>query len=428
MVKQGTAAVVPRLRFPQFRNTAGWGTPPLEQIAERVSTRNNDGTVTRVLTNSAERGVLDQRDYFDRDIATAGKVDGYYIVEKGDYVYNPRTSSAAPVGPISRNNVGRGVMSPLYTVFRFSANQTDFYEHYFRSAGWHPYLRSASSTGARHDRMAISTSAFIRMPVPTPPSAEQKKVADCLTSLDEVIAAQGRKVQALKAHKRGLMQQLFPCEGDTRPRLRFPKFLGAPEWDEKTLGSQGQFLSPLSGKTAADFDSGRARFIPYSNVFENSFVDVESLRMVQVGPGEKQNKVRKGDLFFTVSSETQVDAGMSSVLLQDIDKCYLNSFCAFFRFHDGCDIDSRFAGYVFRSQPVRAYLEANAQGAIRYNISRGVFRDLIFCLPCREEQRDIANFLSCVDIRIVAETRLLADLKTHRRALMQGLFPALEDS
>ena len=90
-------------------------------LAERVAIKNSDRNVSRVLTNSAEHGVLDQKDYFDRDIASLGSLDAYYVVDPGDYVYNPRVSTIAPVGPISRNNIGKGVMSPLYTVFRFAA-------------------------------------------------------------------------------------------------------------------------------------------------------------------------------------------------------------------------------------------------------------------------------------------------------------------
>ena len=254
--------VLPRVRFPAFRDEQGWETAPLEAIANRVSTKNADGQVTRVLTNSAEYGVLDQRDYFDRDIATAGKVDGYYIVDVGDYVYNPRTSAIAPVGPISRNNIGKGVMSPLYTVFRFAAENSDFYDHYFRSTGWHSYVRSAASTGARHDRMSITLGVFMRMLVPTPHPAEQQKIADCLTSLDEVIAAQGRKVEALKTYKRGLMQQLFPRAGETIPRLRFPEFRDAPEWEQKGLSAlaiRGSGHTP--SRTKAEYYNGGIKWV-----------------------------------------------------------------------------------------------------------------------------------------------------------------------
>jgi type I restriction enzyme S subunit len=241
--------------------------------------------------------------------------------------------------------------------------------------------------------------------------------------LDELLAAEGQKLEALRAHKKGLMQRLFPRPGESRPRLRFPEFRDKPQWSEKTLGTEGEFLTSLSGKTAADFDSGRAFFIPYSNVFENTFIDNAALRHVNVDSEENQNAVRKGDLFFTVSSETQRDAGMSSVLLQDIGNCYLNSFCTLFRFHDDHKLNSHFAGYLFRSQSVRNYLEANAQGAIRYNISRHVFRNLAFLAPSHAEQDAIADCLSSLDALIVAASRNLDALRAHKRGLMQQLFP-----
>jgi type I restriction enzyme, S subunit len=201
---------VPKLRFPEFENDEGWQLIPLNKIAKRCINKNRNEQITRVLTNSAEFGVVDQRDFFDKDIATQGNLDGYYIVEEGDYVYNPRISSFAPVGPISKNKIGLGVMSPLYTVFRFDKVENDFYSLFFKSTGWHHYMRQASSTGARHDRMAISNEAFMDMPIPVTSNAEQQKIADFLSSIDELITIQTQQLEAYKTHKKGLMQQLFP--------------------------------------------------------------------------------------------------------------------------------------------------------------------------------------------------------------------------
>ena len=222
--------MVPKLRFPEFREAEGWQIEPLNQLANRTKQKNRDEKIVRVLTNSAEFGVVDQRDFFDKDIATQGNLESYYVVELGSYVYNPRISATAPVGPISKNKIGTGVMSPLYTVFRFKGDDNDFFEHYFKTTGWHTYMRQASSTGARHDRMAISSDDFMAMPLPLPAPTEQQKIADCLSSLDELIAAQARKADALKTHKKGLMQQLFPREGETQQRLRFPEFQGTTGW------------------------------------------------------------------------------------------------------------------------------------------------------------------------------------------------------
>lgn len=200
----------PSLRFPEFREAGDWEEKPLGAIAKRITTKNVLLDQSRVLTNSAEFGIVDQGSYFEREIVTKSNLDGYYIVQAGDFVYNPRVSTHAPVGPISRNNLGKGVMSPLYTIFRFSTPNTDYFAHAFRTDVWHPYLKEMSNSGARHDRMSISTTAFMNLPIPIPSEIEQQRIADCLTSLDDLITAQTRKLEALKIHKKGLMQQLFP--------------------------------------------------------------------------------------------------------------------------------------------------------------------------------------------------------------------------
>ena len=205
-----TNAMQPALRFPEFREAGPWEEKRLGDVARRVTQKNGALENTRVLTNSAVEGIVDQRDYFDKDIANKDNLAGYYVVKKGDYVYNPRVSAFAPVGPIGRNNIGTGVMSPLYTIFRFQKNKSDYYEHYFKTTCWHDYIRAVGSSGARHDRMSLSVSNFIEMPIFEPSFPEQQKIAACLSSLDDLIRAEAQKLDALKRHKKGLMQQIFP--------------------------------------------------------------------------------------------------------------------------------------------------------------------------------------------------------------------------
>jgi len=196
--------LVPRLRFSEFRDAGGWSFQPLKKLAKRSIRKNTGCEIARVLTNSAEYGVVDQRDFFDKDIANQGNLEGYYIVEEGAYVYNPRISATAPVGPISKNRIGTGVMSPLYTVFKFDNSQNEFYSHYFKSTHWHQYMRQSSSTGARHDRMSITNDDFMGLPLPVSTPEEQQKIADCLSSLDDLITAEIRKLDTIKAHKKGM--------------------------------------------------------------------------------------------------------------------------------------------------------------------------------------------------------------------------------
>ena len=243
--KSEKRGLVPKLRFPEFQ-AGGWEEKPLGKLAKRCTQKNGQVKLSRVLTNSAEFGVVDQRDFFDKDIANQSNLEGYFVVEKGDYVYNPRISTTAPVGPISKNNVATGVMSPLYTVFRFINRHNDFYAYYFKTTGWHQYLRQVSSTGARHDRMAITNDDFMAMPLPVALPDEQQKIADCLASIDELIILEAQKLNTLKTHKKGLMRQLFPAEGETLPKLRFPEFSDAGEWEEKALSQLGELVSGLT--------------------------------------------------------------------------------------------------------------------------------------------------------------------------------------
>ena len=420
MVKQGANAATPKLRFPEFRGAEPWGTEKLSTLASRTAVKNVGGRVSRVLTNSAEFGVLDQREYFDKDIATAGKTEGYHVVEKGDYVYNPRTSAIAPVGPISRNDVGEGVMSPLYTVFRFSAKQTDFYRHYFHSTGWHAYLRSAASTGARHDRMSITNDAFMRMPLPVPAEAEQQKIADCLTSLDEVIAAQGCKVEALKAHKRGLMQQLFPREGETRPRLRFPEFRDAPEWEQHRLGDIAS-ISKGKGISKADIAvEGRTPCIRYGELYTvyGEVID-RPLSRTDV-PATELVLSQAGDVLVPASGETKEDIATSAVVLGA--GVALGGDLNIIRL----DVDGRFFSYYLNGAKRRALAKV-AQGDTVVHLYPRQLEQLNVAIPVdKAEQQRIADCLASLDTCITAETARLAALRTHKQGLMQQLFPAPE--
>lgn len=199
----------PRLRFPGFTGT--WEEKKLTDLAQKINRRNRQFEVTRVLTNSANDGVVDQNEYFDRDIVVKSNTNNYYIVELNDFVYNPRISTSAPVGPISINKIGKGIMSPLYTVFKFYKGYVPFFAYYFQTNIWHPYLKGIANYGARFDRMNITSEGFFNMPLYVPSSIEeQQKIASCLSSLDDTIQAETEKWESMKAHKKGLMQQLFP--------------------------------------------------------------------------------------------------------------------------------------------------------------------------------------------------------------------------
>ena len=188
---------------------ADWELTELKEIAVRVKDKNKSNEINKVLTNSATRGIVSQQDYFDKDIANQNNLEGYYIVEKDDFVYNPRISTSAPVGPIKRNNLEKGLMSPLYSVFRFNDVNLDFIEQFFETSLWHDYLKSIANYGARHDRMNITVEGFFDMPILLPIKPEQQKIADFLSAIDVKANLVNQQLDKTKKFKKGLLQQMF---------------------------------------------------------------------------------------------------------------------------------------------------------------------------------------------------------------------------
>lgn len=186
-----------------------WKNKRLGTLAKKVTTKNQNSTVTHVLTNSATQGVVSQQDYFLKDIANQNNLDGYYIVDTDDFVYNPRISSSAPVGPIKRNKLGKGVMSPLYSVLRFDAGSLNYFEYYFETTGWHKYMHSIANFGARHDRMNITNADFLKMPIPYPCKEERNTICLFLENLATKLDAVKAQLAQTRTFKKGLLQQLF---------------------------------------------------------------------------------------------------------------------------------------------------------------------------------------------------------------------------
>ncbi len=175
-------------------NTFVWEQRKLNEIADKVSEKNKNNEFSEPFTNSAEQGIISQKDYFDREIVNNENLNGYYIVRNDDFIYNPRISVTAPVGPINRNRLGRnGVMSPLYTVFRTHDIDNLYLEFYFKTTKWHRFMKLNGDSGARFDRFTISSTQFMEMPIPYPTLEEQQKIGEYFDSFDNLITLHQRK-------------------------------------------------------------------------------------------------------------------------------------------------------------------------------------------------------------------------------------------
>ena len=182
----------------------------LNEIARKVTEKNRDNLYDEPFTNSAEQGIISQKDYFDREVVNEENLDGYYVVQDNDFVYNPRVSVTAPVGPINRNKLGRnGVMSPLYTVFRIHDIDACYLEYYFKTTSWHRFMKLNGDSGARFDRFSIASSLFMEMPIPYACIEEQARIGEYFDSLDNLITLHQRKYEELQKIKKFMLQNLF---------------------------------------------------------------------------------------------------------------------------------------------------------------------------------------------------------------------------
>ena len=202
-------ALYPEIRFEGF--TDPWEQRKLGDFSKKVTTKNADGALNETFTNSAERGVVSQLDYFDHDITNEASVNGYYVVRLNDFVYNPRISATAPCGPINRNRLNRaGVMSPLYTVFSIDDGVCKTYlEHYFKTPRWHDFMFLEGNSGARSDRFSISDSLFFEMQIWCRSCAEHVGFAQQLELADSLITLHQRKLELLKNVKKSLLEKMF---------------------------------------------------------------------------------------------------------------------------------------------------------------------------------------------------------------------------
>lgn len=202
----------PLIRFKGYADK--WIMVLLKDFSKKVTEKNSSFDYKDVFTNSAELGIINQRDYFDHDVANVESIQGYYKVAPNDYVYNPRISTSAPVGPINRNKLAYGgVMSPLYYVFRVDDKDfgsLDFLDFFFKSDVWHEFMFKNGNSGARSDRFSISDDVFVEMPIAHPKSKrEQKTIGNFLASMDAALQNETYKLTKLRTMKQSLLQKMF---------------------------------------------------------------------------------------------------------------------------------------------------------------------------------------------------------------------------
>ena len=260
---------------------------------------------------------------------------------------------------------------------------------------------------------------ILETPITLPSPEEQTKLGEFFEKLDNLIAANQRKLDLLKEQKKGYLQKMFPKNGAKVPELRFAGFADA--WEERKLGEVAEKVySGLSGKTKSDFGHGEAAYVTYINVHDNVIAKAKEIEKVEVDL--KQNQVQKGDIFFTISSEVPEEVALNSVWPYETNtRLYLNSFCFGYRSNFKL-VNPFFLSYYLRSPHLRQIIFPLAQGISRFNISKKSILQLPIKLPKLQEQKDIYRILQDLENLLSLQHQKLAKYQSVKKSLLQQMF------
>lgn len=412
----GGSALVPKLRFPEFREAGAWTPVSLRRASVPVDERVGERKLTPV-SISAGTGFVPQAEKFGRDIS-GNQYQLYTLVRDGDFVYNKGNSLKFPQGCIYLLQGWGQVAAPnVFIAFRLKNGYSNgFFQNCFEQNQHGKQLRKHITSGARSNGLLnISKETFFGIELPTPTLPEQQKIADCLGSVDALITAQGRKVEALRAHKKGLTQQLFPQEGETHPRLRFPEFRSAGEWVPQTLENLCTAKISYGIVQAGPHVPAGMPYIKSMDLNLRLRLNGLSCTSDEIAKKYRRSEVKPGDIVFSLRG----NIGASQIVPKEIPVANLTQGTARIRTKG----PSEFYLHALRSQSVHTRILAVSKGSTFQEISLEALRDVLIYRPDFPEQQRIADCLTSLDDLIAAETQKLDTLKTHKKGLMQQLFP-----
>ncbi|MCH3920534.1 MAG: restriction endonuclease subunit S [Sphaerochaeta sp.] len=406
----------PQIRFKGF--TEAWEQRKLLQISDKVTEKNSSREYSETFTNSAEFGIISQREFFDKDISNEENIDGYYIVKNDDFVYNPRISTFAPVGPIKRNKLGRdGVMSPLYYVFRTHDIDPTYLEHFFTTTGWHKFMKLNGDSGARSDRFSIKDSVFREMPLPYPSIDEQKKIGEFFDVITNLITLHQRKCEMLQKTKKALLEKMFPQNGSAFPEVRFKGF--TETWEQRKLGDVVDRVIRKNTNLQSSLPltiSAQYGLVDQITYFNNRVAsqNVSGYYLIKQGEFAYNKSSSEGFPFGAVKRLDRYEMGVLSTLYivfalkpNAVNSQFLVSYYDTNNWH--------------KQVSMRAAEGARNHGLL--NISTEDFFDTELMIPQdKDEQERIGQMLLNLDTLITLHQRELEKLQKLKSACLQKMF------
>ena len=401
--------LVPSLRFPEFREAGAWEVKRLGELASRITGRVGSKKLIPISISSGV-GFVSQAEKFGRDIS-GKQYEKYIALERGQFSYNKGNSKTFPQGSIYQLQEFEDAAVPnAFYSFEFKKKYVpEFYNGYFEKNFHGHQLARFITSGARSDGLLnISAADFFSIVLPTPTNRdEQQKIAHCLSSLDEVIGLQAKKVQALKQHKKSLMQQLFPAEGETTPRLRFPEFREAGAWEVKRLGEVANISMGASPKSASYNDQRIGLPLIQGNADIKDRKSSPRLFASQI-----TRECWVGDILVGVR------APVGMVAKSEHHACIgrgISALCV-----KGEDRQEFLYQWLLWYEP---HWVSISQGGTFDSVNKNEITNLVALFPNPSEQQKIAHCLSSLDEVIGLESHKLDTLKNLKKGLMQQLFP-----
>ena len=392
--------LIPKLRFPEFRETADWTPTTLGKL---VVSESSNLALNKLTLNDVGYPV------YGAD-GCVGYIDKF--AQKYDYIAIIKDGSG-----VGRLSIYKGRSSVLGTLayLKPSHDSETILDWLFYRLASIDLKKHVKGSGIPH----IYYSDYSNEPTAIPSYPEQQKIADCLSSLDELITAHNQKVEALKQHKKGLMQQLFPAEGETVPKLRFPEFENDEEWVHVELNKLGELISGLT-YSPEDIREAGLLVLRSSNV-QNGQISLDDNVYVKSSI-KGANLAKPNDILICVRNGSKALIGKNALIPDGMPLCTHGAFMTVFR-----SSTPRFVFQLFQTNAYQKQVDGDL-GATINSINGSKFLKYEFYVPKElEEQQKIADFLSSIDELIFTQTQQLEAYKAHKKGLMQQLFPALEE-
>ena len=398
---------IPKLRFPEF--SGEWEEKKLSDFMTRLTRKNSNNESSRALTISSVDGLIDQGEFFKKQIASKD-TSGYYLLKNGDFAYNKSYSVGYDYGSIKRlDRYEDGVVSTLYICMTLTSDtNSDYLTQYFDSMKWNKSVSGISAEGARnHGLLNIPTESFFQTKhFLAPTLAEQQKIADFLSNVDSIITAETKILKNLQKKKKALMQKLFTQQ------LRFKSDDGTdfPEWEEKKLGDVCSYIGGgTPSKKVKEYWNGNINWASVKDITGKYLYETQD-KISQLGADSSATNICEPDSLLLI---TRMSPGKTV-----ITKCItaINQDLKIVK----SDINVEFLHLLFQS--IQTKIDEKTSGTTVKGISIEGLNQIDIRLPCKAEQQKIADCLSSMDSLIQTQQKVVTIWQQRKKALLQQMF------